>query len=264
MAGVIHQIDKVICVKPLRTGYRPDIGDVVVGRIVQVDQKRWMVDVNSYQHAVLNLTSINLPGGIQRRRSEEDQLNMRNFFKEGDIISAEVMQVNSNDGRIMLQTRNLKYGKLLNGFMLKTDSNYIRRMKNHIINFLQDHEEVSVGSIIGTNGYVWVYSPTANQLDKKADVKVPQLKSVSKRERECMSVVRNAIVCLEREQLPIFKETIELVLAEYFKLEESNQLTPLKMLNREDGIGAILCEQARSLIEKEISSNMKQFDIQRL
>jgi len=48
MAGVVHQIDQVICVKPLRQGYRPDIGDVVVGRIVQVDQKRWIVDVNSY------------------------------------------------------------------------------------------------------------------------------------------------------------------------------------------------------------------------
>jgi exosome complex component RRP4 len=37
------------------------------------------------------LTSINLPGGVQRRRSEEDQLNMRNFFKEGDIVSGEIM-----------------------------------------------------------------------------------------------------------------------------------------------------------------------------
>lgn len=48
MAGVVHQIDQVICVKPLKQGYRPDIGDVVVGRVVQVDQRRWMVDINSY------------------------------------------------------------------------------------------------------------------------------------------------------------------------------------------------------------------------
>ena len=48
MAGVVHQIDRVICVRPLRQGYRPDVGDVVVGRVVQVDQKRWMIDVNSY------------------------------------------------------------------------------------------------------------------------------------------------------------------------------------------------------------------------
>ena len=37
MAGVVHHIDKVICVKPVRSHYRPDIGDVVVGRIVSVD-----------------------------------------------------------------------------------------------------------------------------------------------------------------------------------------------------------------------------------
>ena len=37
MAGVVHNIDKVICVKPVRSHYRPDIGDVVVGRIVSVD-----------------------------------------------------------------------------------------------------------------------------------------------------------------------------------------------------------------------------------
>lgn len=72
MAGVVHQIDRVICVRPLRQGYKPSIGDIVVGRVVQVDQKRWMVDVNSYQHAQLALTSINLPGGVQRRRNEED------------------------------------------------------------------------------------------------------------------------------------------------------------------------------------------------
>ena len=162
MAGVVHQIDRVICVRPLRQGYRPDIGDVVVGRIVQVDQKRWIVDMNSYQHGILNLTSINLPGGVQRRRSEEDQLNMRTFFKEGDIVSGEVMQVNSSDGKIQIQTRNLKYGKLLNGFLLKLDSNFIRRMKNHIIEFFGESKPV-VGTIIGTNGYVWIYAPSENQ-----------------------------------------------------------------------------------------------------
>ena len=145
---------------------------------------------------------------MQRRRSEEDQLNMRQFFKEGDIISAEVMQVNSNDGRIMLQTRNLKYGKLLNGFMVKTDSNFVRRMKNHIIEF--NFGGNTIGSIIGTNGYIWIHSPTSNQLNKAEAVKVPVLKSVNAETREAMAVLRNVVLCLEREQLPIFRETIEL------------------------------------------------------
>lgn len=85
---------------------------------------------------------------------------MRKFFKEGDIISAEIMQVSSQDGRVLLQTRNLKYGKLLNGFMVKVDSNFVRRMKNHIIDFFSDRFDFKIGAIIGTNGYIWIYSPT--------------------------------------------------------------------------------------------------------
>ena len=86
----MHLIDRVVCVRPGRSHYRPDIGDVVVGRIVSVDQSRWQVDVNSYQHAILNLSAINLPGGVQRRRVEEDRLHIREFFVEGDLISAEI------------------------------------------------------------------------------------------------------------------------------------------------------------------------------
>lgn len=123
MAGVVHFTDKVIVVKPVRSHYRPDIGDVVVGRVVSVDQGRWLVDVNSYQHAILNLSAIHLPGGIQRRRVEEDKLHIREYFVEGDIISAEVQQVGTFDGKIQLQTRNEKYGKLKNGMFLKVDNN---------------------------------------------------------------------------------------------------------------------------------------------
>jgi exosome complex component RRP4 len=39
---------------------------------------------------LLNLTAINLPGGIQRRKDEEDKLRMREQFVEGDLIVAEV------------------------------------------------------------------------------------------------------------------------------------------------------------------------------
>ena len=88
-------------------------------------------------------------------------MNMRMFFKEGDIISAEVMQVNSSDGKISLQTRNLKYGKLSNGFLMKIDSNFVRRMKNHMIevNIERNNKKYISGLIVGTNGYIWVYQP---------------------------------------------------------------------------------------------------------
>lgn len=43
---------------------------------------------------------------------------MREYLKEGDLISAEVQQVH-HDGVLSLHTRNLKYGKLAQGILVK-------------------------------------------------------------------------------------------------------------------------------------------------
>ena len=77
---------------------------------------------------------------------------------------------------------------------MKLDSNFIRRMKNHIIQFYEDTPPIGV--IIGTNGYVWIYSPTQNQLNKNQDAMVPTTKKVNADEREKMAILRNAMLCL--------------------------------------------------------------------
>lgn len=47
--------------------------------------QRWRVDANGRQDAVLMLSSVNLPGGVQRRKIESDALKMREFLAEGDV-----------------------------------------------------------------------------------------------------------------------------------------------------------------------------------
>ena len=43
VAGVVTRVNKLISVTPLKTKYQAEIGDVVVGRITEVQQKRWKV-----------------------------------------------------------------------------------------------------------------------------------------------------------------------------------------------------------------------------
>ena len=74
VAGVVERVNKLISVTPVKTRYNGEIGDVVVGRIVEVQQKRWKVDINSRLVAVLMLSSVNLPGGELRRGSAEEEL----------------------------------------------------------------------------------------------------------------------------------------------------------------------------------------------
>jgi exosome complex component RRP4 len=49
---------------------------------------------------------------LKRRKLESDELQMRGFFEEGDLLVAEV-QAFFSDGAMSLHTRSLKYGKVL-------------------------------------------------------------------------------------------------------------------------------------------------------
>ena len=48
---------------------------------------------------------------MQRRRTIEDELNMRSVFSEGDLITAEVQSLFA-DHSVALHTRSAKYGKV--------------------------------------------------------------------------------------------------------------------------------------------------------
>ncbi|EOR04846.1 hypothetical protein E3P92_00161 [Wallemia ichthyophaga] len=150
MFGTVERVNKLVSVRPLKHKYIPQVGDLVIGRIVEVQAKRWKVDIHSSSDAVLMLSSINLPGGVQRRKLESDELQMRNFFTEGDLCVAEVQSF-FHDGSVSLHTRSLKYGKLRNGTLATVPPNLMRRLKSHFYTL-----PVNVDLIIGLNGSIWV------------------------------------------------------------------------------------------------------------
>ncbi|KAI9653200.1 MAG: exosome non-catalytic core subunit rrp4 [Alyxoria varia] len=115
LAGTLLRTNKLLSITPLlHTRYAPEIGDLVLGRIVEVQSRRWRVDIAAPLLASLPLSAINLPGGVLRRRTAVDELNVRRFFEEGDCVVAEVQGL-QQDGSAGLHTRSLRYGKCRNG-----------------------------------------------------------------------------------------------------------------------------------------------------
>jgi exosome complex component RRP4 len=98
------------------------------------------------------LSSINLPGGAQRKRTEEDERMMREFYEEGDLICAEVQSL-YKDGTVILHARDLQYGKLENGQLVQVPASLIKRLKKHFITL---PEPCSTDLIIGRNGQIWI------------------------------------------------------------------------------------------------------------
>ncbi|XP_062136225.1 exosome complex component RRP4 [Drosophila sulfurigaster albostrigata] len=165
VAGVIEKVNKLISVRPLKSRYVGEIGDVVVARVLDVGQKRWRVDTNSRLDSTLLLSSVNLPGGELRRRSAEDEQMMRRYLDEGDLISAEVQNI-FEEGTLSLYTRSLKYGKLSQGILVKVFPALVKRRKMHF------HKLACGASVIlGNNGYIWI-APTKSEEQEGGEANV--------------------------------------------------------------------------------------------
>ncbi|OAL43451.1 hypothetical protein IQ07DRAFT_593021 [Pyrenochaeta sp. DS3sAY3a] len=173
VAGHLHKTNKLLSVQPLRARYQPEIGDLVVGRIVSVQTKKWSVDIAAPMLASLPLSSINLPGGILRRRTAVDELNIRTFFSEGDLLVAEVQSLHQ-DSTASLHTRSLKYGKLRNGLFtslsgagggILSRKGGVVRSRRQVFTLNTAAGEVDV--VLGVNGYVFISKHVTSTADPK-------------------------------------------------------------------------------------------------
>ena len=219
VAGAVHRVNKLICVTPLKTKYQGEIGDVVVGRITEVQQKRWKIDVNGRLDAILQLSSVNLPGGELRRRSAEDELAMRKYLKEGDLVSAEVQNVH-NDGGLSLHTRSLKYGKLSQGTLLKVSPSLIKRRKTHF-------HRLPCGAhvILGNNGYIWI-SPWSVSEEETGGF-AQNISVVPKDERIVVARLRNTVMALAKNGISLWDTSLT------YGYDASEQYQPEELLREE-------------------------------
>nr|CAG4651981.1 EOG090X09DD [Triops cancriformis] len=200
VAGLVERVNKLISVRPLKSRYYGEIGDVVVGRITEVQQKRWKVDVNARLDAVLLLSSVNLPGGELRRRSAEDELAMRHYLQEGDLITAEVQNF-FGDGAISLHTRSLKYGKLSQGSVVKVSPSLIKRRKTHFHNM-----PFGATVIFGNNGFIWL-GPVTNEEIGSAGF-VQNLKPLPLADREVIARLRNCVLALAQYDMMLYDTSV--------------------------------------------------------
>ena len=262
VAGTVERVNKLISVIPLSPSiYVGQVGDLVVGRIVGVGGSRWKVSLTcsspissgsngSMKEGQLPLTGVNLPGGVQRIRTSEDVLAMRNLFKEGDLLTCEVQQV-QRDGTLILHTRSLRYGKLDNGVLVTVPPSLVGRRKNHFATLkglkssnssngsdgknntamdVDEEEEEGGGDVdvyLGLNGGIWIQrtvpSEWENAIRADQDERAPLAETlqklrhrhattrVSKSMRESIARVRNSVECLRLVHCQITPDSIEIV-----------------------------------------------------
>ncbi|XP_054784608.1 exosome complex component RRP4 homolog [Prosopis cineraria] len=215
VCGVVERVNKLVYVRALRSRYKPEVGDIVVGRVIEVSQKRWKLEINYSQDATLMLSSMNLPDGIQRRRTALDELNMRSIFEENDVVCAEVRGF-QHDG-LHLQARSQKYGKLKRGQLLTVTPYLVKKQKQHIHHI----EQYGIDLILGCNGFIWVgehVEAKDDMIDDQANQSEGQEQNFTALEtRKYICRTANAVRVLSNlgfnMTLEIIKETVNLSLS---------------------------------------------------
>lgn len=251
VAGTVERVNKLISVIPLSPSiYTGQVGDLIVGRIVGVGGSRWKVSLTcsapsasasngSMKEGQLPLSGVNLPGGVQRIRTSEDVLAMRNLFREGDLLTCEVQQV-QKDGTLILHTRSLRYGKLDNGVLITVPPSLVGRRKNHFVTLKGlspqnsdtmetdcEDGEGDVDVYLGLNGGIWIQrtipSEWENAIRADQDERAPLAETLQKLRhrhattrvspsmRESIARVRNSIECLRLVHCQITPDSIETV-----------------------------------------------------
>eukprot|EP00795_Rhopilema_esculentum_P010333 gene10333-19031_t len=218
VAGVVERVNKLVSVKPLKTKYTGEVGDVVVGRITEVVQKRWKVDTFSKLDSVLLLSAVNLPGGELRRRSAEDELVMREYLSEGDLIFVSFV--------------------LPQGTLIKVSPSLIKRCKIHV-------HDLPCGAtvILGNNGYIWIGPVMSQESDLSLHSSERIEKEISKRDREVIARLRNCISCLAESKVLLYDTSI---LYAY----EASLKFPVKELLRSDVQDELVDETRANLLQQ--------------
>lgn len=197
--GHIEVTDRVVSVKGLLPRYQPEIGDVVVGRILEVTGNKWQVDVNSTQTAIMLLSNVTEPGGMLRRRGRGDELGMRQLFDQEDLVAAEVQRI-SPDGVVSLHTRAAeKYGRLSgSGILVNVRPSLVKRAKHQFVDLPELHAQL----IIGMNGNIWVsWKKTA---ESSADDRESEAEA-----RQNVARIANCIKALGAAHIQVHPASIE-------------------------------------------------------
>ncbi|KAM0688397.1 Exosome complex component rrp4 [Conglomerata obtusa] len=155
LLGTSLLINKLLTVNPLYPlVYTPHIGDIIIGRVTALYNKKWKLECQSPLETTLHLSSINLPGASQRRKLEEDEIKMREYFGLNDLLVCEIQKVNINN--VALQMRSEKCRKLCNGIIVCLPAMLVKRFKSQFIQ-IKD-----VDLIVGLNGICWIGNENRN------------------------------------------------------------------------------------------------------
>ncbi|MEM2905532.1 MAG: exosome complex RNA-binding protein Rrp4 [Candidatus Bathyarchaeia archaeon] len=152
--GLAVQEDHTVSVIALRGVYEPKVGDLILGKVIDLGGSSWLLDIGSPYTGVLNASDV-FGRGFSPQSDE-----LSKALAIGDVVIAEVLQFDRTRGPL-LTIRGPGLGKVTRGRIEKVTPAKIPRVigkKGSMISLLT--RETGCELTVGKNGWILIAGKT--------------------------------------------------------------------------------------------------------
>ena len=154
--GLVEYGRGLVSVIALEAGYNPLAGDLVIGKVIDLELGEWIVDIDAHTEAILSV-----PEAIGTFFKAD--IVMPSILDVGDIIVAKVVDLDRRRTPI-LSILGKGLGRVKGGFIIKITPSKIPRLigkKGSMVNMILKETECDI--VIGQNGWILVNGKTREQ-----------------------------------------------------------------------------------------------------
>ncbi|MCD6444684.1 RNA-binding protein [Candidatus Bathyarchaeota archaeon] len=152
--GLLSIDKKVVSVIALHGVYEPKIGDLVIGKVIDVGTFSWTIDIRSPYTAILNASDY-FKGRFNPLRN-----SLRDALAPGDMIIAQIVEFDRTRNPV-LTVQGHGLGKITKGMVVELTPSKIPRLigrKGSMINLLKKEGRCQI--TIGKNGLIHIVGET--------------------------------------------------------------------------------------------------------
>jgi len=150
LLGLVRKKDRMLGIIPLAGVYNPKVGDGIIAKIIEVQNKIWIADINSPYQAILPLSD------AVREFVDINRVDIKNYFDVGDLIYTKVNNV-SNSKSIALSMTQPRTRKLFGGRIMKFTPAKVPRLigkGGSMIELIKENTKCNI--VVGQNGVIWL------------------------------------------------------------------------------------------------------------
>ncbi|MBI4021583.1 MAG: S1 RNA-binding domain-containing protein [Candidatus Aenigmarchaeota archaeon] len=146
--GLVSINGRAISVVPLSGAYIPREGDMVIGKVTDIQNNGWVVDVHAPSDAFLPLAGV-------KEYIDTRKTSLNRYYDVGDIIYAKVNGLQGTS--IYLSMQDIKARKFHGGRLVRISPTKVPRLigkQGSMINIIKDGTGCKINA--GQNGLIWL------------------------------------------------------------------------------------------------------------